>query len=161
MRIAAVGSGQTALIQFAAGILFSLFVAEWRMRHRFLRSDLYHSVYWRLSGPRFPFSLRSDLLSRWPAHVRSSPRRPSLPSPPPTCVGAGPLPKKRHQLYVHTSPLQEASFTHVRWRAPLGQCGVDSLYCFMGLVSLIAVRPGELASDQGTASFRQNSARNN
>jgi hypothetical protein len=25
---------------------------------------------------------------------------------------------------------------------------VDSLYCFMGLVSLIAVRPGELASDQ-------------
>jgi hypothetical protein len=32
---------------------------------------------------------------------------------------------------------------------------------FMGLVSLIAVRPGELASDRGKASFRQDSARNN
>src|SRR5467141_2301217 len=41
-----------------------------------------------------PFSLRSDLLSRWPAHVRSSPRRPSLPSPPPTCVGAADCPRR-------------------------------------------------------------------
>ena len=38
--------------------------------------------------PAIPFCLRSDLHSRWPTHVRSTPRRPSLPSPPPTCVGA-------------------------------------------------------------------------
>ena len=41
----------------------------------------------------------------------------------------------------------------ISFRPTQGPCGVDSLYCFMGLVSLIAVRPSELASDRGKLVF--------